>query len=245
MSNLLNLKNRTALVTGSSRGIGKCIAMRLANEGIRVILSASSEELLQSVAAEIRNNNGKADVIVSDLSTTEGGETLANEIRQRHESLDFLINNAGTSIKKPFYETTHEEWNRLMTVNATAPFVLCRELLPLLKRSNVATIINIGSVVGIKGYETQAAYTASKHALMGFTKVLAQEVQPYGIRVHAINPGGVYTDMVKTMRPDLDPSGLIQPDEIADLIIFLLTHRKSNAVIDDLHLRRANGGPWY
>jgi 3-oxoacyl-[acyl-carrier protein] reductase len=104
--------------------------------------------------------------------------------------------------------------------------------------------LNIGSVVGIKGYANQGAYGASKHALMGFTKVLAQEVQPLGIRVHAINPGAVNTEMVRTMRPDLDPEGLIQPEALADWVVYLLTHRNS-AVIDDLHLRRASGDPWF
>ncbi len=238
------LKNRTALVTGSSRGIGKCIAQRLAVEGVHVILSASSEKLLEQAVSQIESDNGMASYITCDLSNIKEVHHLADQVNSRFGKLDILINNAGTSVKKPFYETSDNEWTRLMTVNATAPFILCRECLPLLKQSDAATIINIGSVVGIKGYESQSAYTASKHALMGFTKVLAQEVQPLGIRVHALNPGGVDTDMVETMRPDIDKSKLIQPDDIADIILFLLNHR-NNAAIDDIHIRRTASSPWF
>ena len=106
------------------------------------------------------------------------------------------------------------------------------------------TIIQIVSVIGVKGYMNQGAYTASKHALMGMSKVLAQEVQPDNIRVHTILPGGVATDMIAEVRPDLKKSELMAPEDIADIVFFLLTHR-SNAVIDDIHVRRASSTPWF
>jgi 3-oxoacyl-[acyl-carrier protein] reductase len=130
-----------------------------------------------------------------------------------------------------------------MAVNARAPFLLSKEAISYLKRSDIATIINISSVVGIKGYVNQGAYTASKHALMGFTKVLAQEVFQDGIRVHIISPGGVATGMVELTRPDIDPSTLISPEEIAEIVLFLLTHR-GNAVIDEINVRRSATPPW-
>ena len=131
----------------------------------------------------------------------------------------------------------------LMAVNARAPFLLSKEAIPYLKRSDMATIINISSVVGVKGYINQGAYTASKHALMGLTKVLAQEVFQDGIRVHVISPGGVATSMVELTRPDIDPSTLISPEEIAEIVLFLLTHR-GNAVIDEINVRRSANPPW-
>lgn len=244
MSNNSQLNGRVALVTGASRGIGRAIAILLAQEGVRILANARSKDRLQSTLEEIAKQGGQAIALPGDLSQTAEVHRLAQEAMDAYGQLDILVNNAGISIKKPFYDSTEEEWNRLFAVNALAPFLLCRDCLPALKESNAATIVQIGSVVGLKGYVEQSLYSASKHALMGFTKVLAQEVQPFGIRVHAINPGGVYTDMVKTMRPDLDPGGLIQPDEIAQVVLFLLTHRK-NAMIDDIHLRRANGEPWF
>lgn len=238
------LDNRIALVTGGSRGIGRCLAERLASEGVKVILAARSQEALDRTVNHIKGQGGEAAGIVCDFADPKQVQDLAEKSVAVWGGLDILINNAGTSINKLFYETGNDEWMQMQMVNAMAPFILCRDCLPALKESKAASIINIGSVVGIKGYENQAAYTASKHALMGFTKVLAQEVQPFGIRVHAINPGGVDTEMVRQMRPDLDTSGLIKPDDIADLVIYLLTHR-TNAMLDDLHIRRANGSPWY
>jgi len=130
-----------------------------------------------------------------------------------------------------------------MKINARAPFILCREALPWLEQSEIPTIINISSVVGHKGYIRQAAYSASKHALMGFTKALAREAQDRDIRVHALAPGGVATDLVTSMRPDLDTGELIQPEELADIVLFLLLHR-GNAVIDEINIRRISNTPW-
>lgn len=238
------LENRVALVTGSSRGIGKSIAMRLAQEGVRVVLTASSEERLENTAKEISDSGGTVSSVVCDLSDREDVSRLASAAVDVYGGLDILINNAGIGLSKPFDETTDEEWDRCLATNAMAPFILCRECFPALVQSDRATIINVGSVVGIKGYEQQAAYCASKHALVGFTKVLAQEVQPHGIRVHCINPGGVDTDLISSMRPDLDRSGLMRPEEIAEIVAFLLINR-GNTIIDDLHLRRVSGSPWY
>jgi NAD(P)-dependent dehydrogenase (short-subunit alcohol dehydrogenase family) len=130
-----------------------------------------------------------------------------------------------------------------MTVNARAPFILCREAIPYLSRQDVSFIINIASVVATKGYINQSAYGASKHALLGMTKALAKEVQKDGIRVLAINPGGVDTDQLGLSRPDLDRSVLMQPDEVADIVLFLVT-RQGNAVIDEVNVRRAASTPW-
>jgi 3-oxoacyl-[acyl-carrier protein] reductase len=130
-----------------------------------------------------------------------------------------------------------------MAVNARGPFLLCREAIPYLGRQGGGFIINIASVVAVKGYANQAAYGASKHALLGMSKALAKEVQPAGIRVHVLCPGGVDTQLGGQARPDLDQSVLIQPEEIADLVLFLVT-RRGNAVIDEIHVRRATSTPW-
>jgi len=157
--------------------------------------------------------------------------------------LDAVINNAGLGVFGPLAEPSTEDWDRVMAVNARGPFILCREAIPHLRRRDRAWIVNIASVVGVKGYANQPAYTASKHALMGMTKVLAKEVQEHGIRVHALCPGGVNTDLIAQARPDLDRSILISPQEIADIVLFLLT-RSGNAVIDHLDIRRASGTPF-
>ena len=154
--------------------------------------------------------------------------------------LDVLVNCAGLSQAGSFTEVTPQEWDRIFAVNAKAPFFLCKEALPYLKESPKATVINISSVVGFKGYINQSAYSSSKHALAGFTKVFAKEVQPFGIRVHLISPGGVATEMVTKMRPDINADELIQPLEIAELVRFLVT-REGNGTIDHLYIRRYSG----
>jgi len=130
-----------------------------------------------------------------------------------------------------------------MAINVRVPFYLTQQALPYLKLSSAASIINMISVVGHLGYPFQSIYTASKHALLGLTKSLAQEYYKQGIRVHAICPGGVYTDMIKISRPDLTPDGMIMPNEIADIVHFLLANR-GNAVIDEIVVHRLRKEPF-
>lgn len=239
-----DLTGLTALVTGASRGIGRCIAMRLASEKVNLILAATREQSLQKVADLIREAGGQATCLACDLSRPADIPKFVSQAAACYGGLDILINNAGWSVRKPLVETTDEEWGMCFAVNATAPFILARECFEYLKESAHATIVNIGSVVGHKGYLSQGAYGASKHALMGLSKVLAAELQPFGIRVHTINSGAVATEMIREMRPDLDPSGMIDPCYIAEMVLFLLKNRGSG-VVDDIHIRRASGEPWF
>jgi 3-oxoacyl-[acyl-carrier protein] reductase len=151
-----------------------------------------------------------------------------------------VINNAGVANSMPIKATSLEMWDKIFSVNARAPFFICKEAIPYLKQSSKPVIINIGSVVDFKGYANQSAYASSKHALAGFSKVLAKEVQDDSILVHLISPGGVNTEMVREMRPNIDTEKLIQPEEIAELIEFLLT-RKGKGTIDHLYIRRQSG----
>ena len=231
-------------MTGAGRGIGRCIALTLARNGVRMSLAARTEAQLQALQAEIEALGGEAASFPTDVSRETDVIALVRNTVARYDRLDILINNAGIGIFKPFAETTTEEWDRAMAVNARGPFLLCREALPYLKQSDWATIINVMSVSSRKGYVTQGAYGASKHALMGMTKVLAKEVQEDGIRVHALCPGAVDTEMLAAARPDLmGGSSLIQPQELADIVLFLVTHR-GNAMIDQINIRRAVSTPW-
>jgi NAD(P)-dependent dehydrogenase (short-subunit alcohol dehydrogenase family) len=179
----------------------------------------------------------------SDLSEPGNPEKIIKEIVEETGRLDLLVNNAGAVLSRSFEKTGPEEWDRLMVINARSPFLLTRAALPHLRRSPLAAVVNIGSVVSFKGYEMQAAYTASKHALAGWTKVLAREVSAEGIRVHLIAPGGVATDMVKNVRPDIDVTDLITPEEIARAVVFLVENR-GNAVIDLLEIHRKGKLPF-
>jgi 3-oxoacyl-[acyl-carrier protein] reductase len=237
------LAGRAALVTGAGRGIGRAVALALAAQGVRVAISSRTEAELHKVRTEIEGSGGLALAFPGDLADAGVPRTLVAAVVEALGGLDTLVNNAGVALSRPIAQTTAEEWDHLMAVNARAPFMLCREALPHLKRSGHGRIVNIASVVGYKGYVNQGAYAASKHALAGFTKVLAQEVMADGIRVHLVSPGGVDTDLVAAMRPDLDRSGLTTPEEIAEIVLFLL-QQEGNAVIDEVNVRRPGKSPW-
>ncbi len=242
--NTYSLKDHVAIVTGASRGIGKAITLGLAKEGVTVVAVARSEAKLHQIKQEIESSGGNVYTISADLTLEYSPQHIVEQAMTRCGRLDILINNAGIVLRRPLLETSVEEWDRIMTVNARAPFLLCKEAIPHIKAAGGGTIIQIASVIGVKGYVNQGAYAASKHALMGMSKVLAQEVQADNIRVHTILPGGVATDMVTQVRPDINPEDLMLPKEIAEIVVFVLTHR-GNAVIDSINVRRASSAPWF
>ena len=238
------IREKAALVTGASRGIGRAIALRLAAEGALVAATARSEEQLRQLQQEITATGGQLYPIAADLAAPDSPPQIVAQTVAQFGRLDMLINNAGIAVSAPLLETSLAQWDRLMAINARAPFLLCQAAIPYMKAAGGGTIIQIASVNSVKGYIHQGAYSASKHALMGMSKVLAQEVQADQIRVHTILPGGVATEMLAQMRPDLEKSTLMAPEEIAEIVLFLLTHR-GNAVIDDIHVRRASAAPWF
>lgn len=239
----MNLSGKVALITGASGGIGTSIAKRLSSMGMHLVITGRNVEKLEILKKEIEDSDTKVHIIVADTSLRDTPKQLIDETIQVFGKLDLLVNNAGYAVLKSMKDTDVDEWDHCIAVNARAPFFICRESISYLQESSCGTIINISSVVGRLGYENQAVYTASKHALMGFSKVLAKEVQSLGIRVHTIAPGGVATDMVKTTRSDLDVSQLIQPKEIADIVEFLMKHR-GNGIIDNINIRRSNSTPF-
>ena len=240
----MSLKGRTALLTGAGGGIGNAIASRLADMELNVILFGGNNlKKLEETADCVRKKGVSVKIIAGDLTNEQfiiDGFKSAMDICG---GIDVLINNAGVAYNADFDKTPVEIFDKIMNINARAPYILTQQALPVLKKSDRASIINIASVVAHAGYPFQSAYAASKHALLGFTKSLAAEVYKDGIRVHAISPGGVYTDMVKIARPDLTDVGMIKPKEIADIVEFLLKNR-GNAVIDEIIVHRLGKEPF-
>ncbi len=234
-----HLKGKVAIVTGAGRGIGRAIAMTLADLGVTVGLAARSADALRAVLSDINAQGGSGGVFPTDVAQEGDIASLVADTVERFGRLDILVNNAATVIVRSLAETTTAEWDHIMAVNARAPFLTCRYAIPHLAKNERSWIINIGSVLAFKGYVDQGAYTASKHAVMGLSKTLAREHAADGIRVHVIHPGGVDTGM----RFDEDRSTLMQPQAVADVIPFLLS-LEGISTVDEIYVRREASTPW-
>jgi NAD(P)-dependent dehydrogenase (short-subunit alcohol dehydrogenase family) len=238
------LNGNVAIVTGGSRGIGRAISAALGREEATVVLAARSAGALAEAAELVRRAGGRAEPVATELGDEESIRSLVRVTRERFGRLDILVNNAGITHSASLEQTRTEDLDHCWAINARAPFILCREALPLLRQAPAGCIVNISSVVGVKGYPLQSAYTASKHAVRGMSMSLAEELRGTNIRVHVICPGGVDTGMVGHVRPDIKKDELIGPDEIAELVVYLVT-RRGNAVVDEVHIRRASAAPWF
>lgn len=230
---------KVAIVTGASRGIGRHIALALAGEGYNLALVARSKENLEKILEELKDSGTEALPVAVDLQDDAAPEKILAESIDQFGRLDVLVNNAGIALNKPFADSKIKDWETMFNVNVKASYFLCQKAVPYLKKSNHPVIINMGSVVDHKGYPNQSLYASSKHAVAGYTSALAKEVQELGIRVHLISPGGVNTEMVSKVRPDINTDDLIQPEEIADLVV-LLCNYKGKGTIDRIGIRRFN-----
>jgi 3-oxoacyl-[acyl-carrier protein] reductase len=239
----VDLKGQYALVTGASRGIGRCISLALAQAGAHVILTARNVERLQKVEKEVLNAGGRATVFPADLSKENEVHALFDLVRDRVKKLDILVNDAAIGLYGDLVDFSMEDFDRIMQLNVRGLYLCCQQAMKIMIPLKRGYIINLSSVVGFKGYPNQSAYTASKHAIMGITKSLAVEAQKYNIHVAAIQPGAVETDLAFEARPDLDPSILIKPEDIASCVVFLLS-LSERAWIDQIYVRRRNGTPF-
>jgi 3-oxoacyl-[acyl-carrier protein] reductase len=239
-----DLKGETAVVTGAGRGIGRAIALGLAQCGASVLLAARRQEDLLAVQQEIAQLGGTALAVPADVGDAEAMERLFAEVDRHFKGrLDILINNAAIGLYGDIVDFPVQDFDRLVAVNLRGAFLGCQGALRRMIPAGKGTVINVSSVVGLKGYARQAAYTATKHGILGITKSMALEAQPHNIRVSAICPGGVDTDLIRAARPDLDPSILMKPEDIARVVLFLLA-LPARAAIDCIYIRRFGSQPW-
>ena len=238
------LSGLTAYLTGAGGGIGRVIAVDLAKAGAKVVIFGGNNEAnANATVKSISEVGGEYEIVLGNLTDDNSLNSMFGTAIAKTGGIDILINNAGIAYSEPMETTPIEVYDKIMNINARVPYILTQMCLPYLKKSKRASIINISSVVAHAGYPLQSAYVASKHALLGFTKSLASEVYRDGIRVHAISPGGVFTDMIKVSRPDLTGEGMIMPEEISDIVTFLLKNR-GNAVIDEIIVHRLGKEPF-
>jgi NAD(P)-dependent dehydrogenase (short-subunit alcohol dehydrogenase family) len=188
-------RGRVAVITGASRGLGKAMALALASAGAKLALVARDADQLEAVAAEARSRNAEAEVFRTDVADEDQVSELARAVQARFGAAHILINNAGVNVRKNITEFTLEEWNRVIQTNLTAPFLLCRAMLPHMKGHGYGRIINMTSIMSHVSLAGRAAYSASKAGLLGMTRALALEVASEGITAVGISPGPFATEM--------------------------------------------------
>jgi len=230
------MNNKIVLITGSSQGIGKTIALKFASLGAFVVLNdiPSQEEKLKATKREIENAKGTAEYFLADISNYKDVEKMINGIKEKFGKIDVLVNNAGICLDKTLAKMSVEEWQKVIDVNLTGVFNCSKAALPLII-PNKGKIINISSVVGQRGNFGQTNYGATKAGIIGFTKSLSKEVGKFGVTVNAIAPGFIKTRLTEiipekfktqiTMLTSLGRFG--EPEEVADLIIFLSSDKAS------------------
>lgn len=216
------LEGKIAVVTGAGRGIGRAIAVRLAQSGCRVVLVARSLPQLEEVQKEVLSLAGEALSMPTDLTRDEDINRLLEKTHKTWGSVDILINNAGWGKKAAIVRAKIEDWDQTFKLNLRAPMILSRLVLPPMIAKGEGAIINVGSISGKTGEANAAAYAASKFGLIGFTQSLYEEVREYGVKVAVILPGFVNTPLIPE-TPHLDRSKMIQADDIAETVHFVLT----------------------
>lgn len=224
------MNKKTVLVTGSSRGIGKAIAVKFANEGYQVVINgAHQEDVLQNTKNEIESYQVPCHAFLGDLGQYEQAKELFTQVKQRFGNVDILINNAGISYIGLLTDMTPNEWDKIIRTNLTSVFNCCSLAIPHMVKNQFGKIINISSVWGNVGASCEVAYSASKGGMNAFTKALAKELAPSNIQVNAIACGAIDTQMnhfladdeLRQLIDEIPTNRLGRPEEVADLVYYL------------------------
>lgn len=232
------LKDKVAVITGAARGIGKATALLFAREGARIaivdILEKEGRETLEQINSEVT----KAEVlfIKADISEIDDVKNMVDIVMREYGKIDILVNNAAIQPIGTILDTDVETWDKVMKVNLRSAFLCCKYIVPYMVRNRSGSIVNVASILGLRGGDKIVAYATSKAGLIGFTKALAQDLIPYNIRVNAVAPRAIDTAMFRAYRSEEELKKKIdrylfgrlgRPEEVAYAILFLSSDEAS------------------
>ena len=214
------LEGKVVLITGASQGLGRALALACAKKGAKLAINARSENSIHSVATEAEEQGAEVLAVAADVARSADVETLVRETAERFGGIDVLINNAAILGPRVAIEEYPEyEWRRVIDANLTGPFLVSKAAIPHIREGG--SIINLVSGVSVEGRAEWGAYSVSKFGLEGLNQILAAELQERGIRVNAVDPGGMRTDMRANAYPQEDPMTRITPEENVGVFLYL------------------------
>jgi NAD(P)-dependent dehydrogenase (short-subunit alcohol dehydrogenase family) len=219
----MSIKDRVAIITGAGRGVGRATALLFAREGARVVLFSRTAAHLETLRQEIESLGGQALMIAGDVACTEDVLSLFQETKRTYGRVDILVNSAGIVALRPFVDMDVETWDHVLAVNLRGTFLCCREAFRVMREQKCGVIVNISSLSGVKGVEKfpgLSAYNVSKSGVAALTEILAIEGKPDNIRVCAVSPGAVDTEMLRQAAPHLKAG--MTPDDLAQILLFMV-----------------------
>ena len=236
----MKLAGQVAVVTGAGRGIGRAIAGALGREGAAVVLAARSGPDLHGVVREIEQAGGRALAVPTDVRQEGSVEALARRALAEWRQVDILVNAAGVATFAPVTDSKLDDWDQMLAVNLRGAVLCCRAVLPAMIGRRRGSIINVGSVVTSRALAGSAAYTASKYGLLGFSRVLAEEMRPHGVRVGVISAGATDTPLWDAMPGAPARERMLRADQVAEAAL-LMAGLGPNATLEEVTLLPAGG----
>src|SRR4030066_1732268 len=229
---MISVQDKIVIITGASRGIGKATALLFGEKGARVVIAARSQDDSEKTASEMIKKNPKSEVlaVVSDVTQEKSIKNLVQQAIQKFGGIDILVNNAGIGINKPVAEFTTLDWDLTLDTNLKGPFLISREVLPIMIKQRGGQIINISSGAGKNPIKNYAAYCASKFGLIGFSESLALEVRNYNIKVSVLLPGTTATFFGSHKKREYvkdRPKNALLPEEVAEAVLTLANQEPS------------------
>lgn len=259
--NLLRLKDKVAIVTGASQGIGQVIATRMAEEGAKVVLVARSKANLEETAKQIADKGGTCLILPTDITAESAVSQMVGDTLSAYGTIDILVNNSGVAGEMgPLEEISMDGWEDCFRVNVTGMFLCCKHVVPIMKERRAGRIVNISSITGKRPLVHRSPYAASKMAVLGLTRTLAFEVGEYGITVNTVCPGAtegprirkVIANEAQALRISLKDAEknftgplntLVEPEDTANMCIYLCSEEAAHMTGQDINV--TGGLCWY